>query len=417
MNVLLSTIGSRGEVQPLLALAVALRARGHGATLCAPPNFQPWIESLGFACVPIGPDLRKLTASAASTSALVPTPAQRKQAGALMVKGELEVLSAVMRGFDLVVGGGALQIATRSVAESLGIPYVFAAYCPATFPNDVHPPLAHPAWRAPPLHVGPSERRRRTRLLWKQDARRFDDIFLTAVNEGRVARGLSPIARLRRHVLTERPWLCADPTLAPIAAGTRASVVETGALLLDDPTPLPPSLVRFLDAGEPPVYFGFGSMVGARETGDVLRSAARALGLRTIIARGWGELSVAEEGADTFTVDEVNHRALFPRVSVVVHHGGAGTTTAVAHAGKPQVIVPHIYDQFYFAERIARLGVGSVSPPRERFTRESMIAELRSALAPSTRARAEALAPRIVTNGAALSAEQLERVVTSARGA
>ena len=116
----------------------------------------------------------------------------------------------------------------------------------------------------------------------------------------------------------------------------------------------------FLDAGPPPVYVGFGSMP-MQSLQDATRAAVeaiRAQGRRTLVSHGWADLSPTDDRDDCFALGDVNHQALFRRVAAVVHHGGAGTTTAAASAGAPQVVVPQIADQPYWAGRIAALGIG-----------------------------------------------------------
>src|SRR5262245_30726865 len=130
MRVLLSTIGSRGDVQPLVALALQLRRLGQEVRLSVPPDFRDWIESLGLPVTPIGPELRKLVAS--SSPALSPPLSleYRRQLAEGTVATQFETVAAAAEGCDLIVAATALQIAARSVAERRGIPYVFAAYCP-----------------------------------------------------------------------------------------------------------------------------------------------------------------------------------------------------------------------------------------------------------------------------------------------
>ena len=120
MRALLSTIGTRGDVQPLVALALALRAQGQDVRLCVPPDFRDWIEGLGFSVTPIGPELR----STANPSAARPTPEQVRQMIAGTVATQFETIAAAARGCDLLVGASALQVAAPSVAEAMGIPYV-----------------------------------------------------------------------------------------------------------------------------------------------------------------------------------------------------------------------------------------------------------------------------------------------------
>jgi vancomycin aglycone glucosyltransferase len=153
MRVLLSTIGSRGDVQPLVALASRLKALGQEVRLCVPPDFRDWIESLGMPVIPIGPELR--STGKASPSVALPTPEQRRQMIEGTVATQFETIAAAAQGCDVIVGATALQIAAPSVAERMGIPYVFAVYCPNVLPSPHHaPPVlalrGDTAARAPP---------------------------------------------------------------------------------------------------------------------------------------------------------------------------------------------------------------------------------------------------------------------------
>ena len=148
---------------------------------------------------------------------------------------------------------------------------------------------------------------------------------------------------------------------------------------------------EFLADGEHPVYLGFGSMRASDQTGRVLIEAARALGLRSILSQGWAGLT-PDDGNDCLSIGDVNHGRLFPRVAAIVHHGGAGTTQTAARAGAAQVIVPHNYDQFYWAHRIQQLGTGVSGPLRDDITVENVAGALREALQPEVRMRAQELA-------------------------
>src|SRR5262249_52053332 len=137
MRVLLSTIGSRGDVQPLVALALQLKALGQEVQLCAPPDFREWIESFDIPVVPIGPEGRRFAASATVGP---PSPEQRRQMVEATVATQFETIGAAAQGCDVILAATALQIAARSVAEKLGIGYVFAAYSPTVLPSQYHAP-------------------------------------------------------------------------------------------------------------------------------------------------------------------------------------------------------------------------------------------------------------------------------------
>ena len=402
MRALLSTIGSRGDVQPLVALGLELTALGHEARICASPNFATWVESFGLAFVPIGPDVRAWTADRSATPIVKLTEEQRQRLADETVREQFRVLAHAAAGCDVVGGAGGLQLAARSVCESAGIGYVFVAYSPSVLPSDDHPPPRMDVHH--PLDLGPEE----NLALWRDDGRRMNDRFRRVLNEERAKLGLPAITSVRRHVFTGRPWVAADPTLAPIPTVRGMRPRQTGAFLLHDATPLPDELARFLDDGEPPLFFGFGSMRGAPELGATFLEAARAVGRSSIVHRGWANVAGPDGADDCLTMGEVAYDALFPRVAAVVHHGGAGTTTAAARAGRPQVIVPHLYDQFWMARRIETLGVGASVPQRE-LTTERLVGALRSCPAPDVAARAAALAPRIDLDGARRAAEWLVR--------
>jgi vancomycin aglycone glucosyltransferase len=402
MRVLLSTIGSRGDVQPLVALATELRRLGQEVCLCVPPDFREWIQRLGMEVTPIGPKLRAM--GKASAPAGMPTPEQRRRMMEDTVATQFETIAAAAQGCDVIVGATALQFAAPSVAEHMGVPYVFAAYSPVVLPSPRHaPPVLIVRGEAPAPAEDYGE-------LWDQDARRWNDGWRAMVNARRASLGLAAIDDVRGHVLTNRPWLAADATLAPWPeasdGGGDSAVFQTGAWLLPDERPLPPEVEAFLDAGDPPVYFGFGSMRVPADLGRVVIQAARALGRRAIVSRGWAELALGDGEPDCIAVDEVNQQALFTRVAAVVHHGGAGTTTVAARAGAPQVIVPQFYDQHYWAQRIDALGIGvahAVGTP----TAASLASAMERALQPGVAARARSLAPSVRDDGAGIAARQI----------
>jgi vancomycin aglycone glucosyltransferase len=400
MRVLLSTIGSRGDVQPLAALALALRAHGQEVRLCVPPDFREWVEGRGLPVTPIGPELRKAMAAMPPTP---PTPEQRRQLAEASVAAQFATVAEAAHGCDVIVAASALQIAARSVAESMGIRYVFAAYCPIVLPSDRHAPPPLP-WPPQGTALPPADNRE----LWARDGRRFGETFGAALNSHRASLGLPAVDDVRSHVVTDHPWLAADPGLAPWPDADAASVLQTGAWLWEDDRPLAPELESFLDAGAPPVCFGFGSMRARPNLAREMVDAARALGHRAILSRGWADLSLEDAGPDVLTIGEVNVRALFPRVAAVVHHGGAGTTTAAALAGAPQVVVPQIYDQHYWAERVQQLGIGAAHAPGTP-TAESLTSALSRVLGPAVVARARAFATVARTDGARVASRQLGR--------
>ncbi|MBP2335739.1 vancomycin aglycone glucosyltransferase [Saccharothrix coeruleofusca] len=397
MRVLLSTIGSRGDLQPLLALALELRRLGQEARVCAPPDFGDWIGGLGIPFTPVGPELRSTAKPGPSSP---PSPRQRRHMAEATIAAQFDAVLAAAEGCDVIVAATALQVAARSVAERRGIGYVYAGYCPAVLPSPHHaPPVMGTLGEAP-------AREDDHRGLWEADARRYNDLWGAALNAHRTSLGLAPVDDVRGHMLTDAPWLAADPTLAPWPGAPDLEVFQPGAWLLPERRSLPAGLEVFLDTGEPPVYFGFGSVRAPEGLAEAMVGAARELGLRAIVLRGWAGLSLPDDGADCVSVGEVDQRSLFRRVAAVVHHGGAGTTTTAALAGVPQVVVPQQYDQHYFARRVGELGIGVAHPPVVP-TVDSLAEALERVLRPEVRTRAEAVARAVRTDGARVAAHRL----------
>ncbi|MBG7697904.1 glycosyltransferase family 1 protein [Streptomyces sp. MC1] len=398
MRVLLSTYGSRGDVEPLAGLAARLRGLGAEVRVCAPPDedFAQRLADVGVPLIPVGPSARALTKAAPPASSLPRRAAE-------LIAGQRETVTAAAEGCDVLVATGVLPAAAGalSVAEKLGVRAVSVTFQQLTLPAPHRRPLAYPGRPLPP-EVTDNE------VLWDLDAQSVDALFGEALNTNRASAGLPPVENVRDYVIGDRPWLATDPVLDPWRKSPDLDVVQTGAWLLPDERPLPAGLVEFLEAGTPPVYVGFGSMPlhAAADIGEVAVEAVRAQGRRAVLARGWAGLSPVDDRDDCFVVGEVNHQALFGRVAAVVHHGGAGTTTTAARAGAPQVVVPQLADQPYWAARVAELGIGAAHDgPAPTFA--SLSAALRTALAPETRARAAGVAGRVRTDGASVAARLL----------
>ncbi|HTP09446.1 MAG TPA: glycosyltransferase [Anaerolineae bacterium] len=398
MRVLLSTIGSRGDVQPLVALGLQLKALGQEVRLCVPPDFREWIEGLGLSVTSIGPEVR----STAKTNPMATprTPEQVRQLMEGTVAAQFETITAAAQGCDVIVGATALQIAARSIAGKMGIPYFFAAYCPAVLPSPHHAPPVLAALGDKPVTMNDYSE------LWEKDAARWNAQWKDILNSHREKLDLPFVSDVRSHILTDQPWLAADPILAPWPDPDDQAVFQTGAWILSDDRPLSPELETFLEAGEPPIYFGFSSIHAPENLSQVMIKSARALGRRAIVSRGWADLSLIDDGPDCLAISEANLQALFKRVAAVVNHGGAGTTTLAAQAGAPQVVIPQHYDQHYWAQRVQQLGIGTAhtSPTP---TIDSLTSALERTLQPEVTVRARSIATVVRSDGVQVAAQRL----------
>jgi vancomycin aglycone glucosyltransferase len=369
MRVLLSTYGSRGDVEPMVALAVQLQQRGAEVRMCAPPDgeFVELLEREGVPHVPFRKPWRSWERP--------PTSEERHQRVTDFITAQYDTVAEAAAGCDVVVATAMSQFVAPSVAERMGIPYHYVLFCP-----DVVDGL---------------------------DGRGFDELFKEPIDAHRSSIGLPPVSGVTEFMFTARPLLAADLTLGPWHGTSSLDVVQTGAWMLEDDRSLPADLLAFLDAGEEPVYVGFGSMRTVGEASvRVAVEAIRAHGRRVVIGRGWAGLDVIDGRDDCFVIGEVSHQRLFGRVAAVVHHGGAGTTTTAYRAGAPQVVVPQAGDQTYWAGRVAELGVG-LAHDGAAPTVESLTGALGAVLAPEVRTRATAMAAEARVDGAAVAAELL----------
>jgi vancomycin aglycone glucosyltransferase len=400
MRVLLTTYDSRGGVEPLLGLAVQLQALGAEAVVCAPPDeeFAQRAAGFGVPLVPFGESVRAMSAGAAQASE---DEVRRHVLG--LIDAQFDTVAAAAQGCDALVSAGLIwtSAAARSVCDNLGIHYQYASYHPTQLPSPHHPPPEYAGRGLPSSEAG-------NRVLWDNNAREANVLFGPTLNGHRASLGMPLVGDLRAYAYTERPWLASDPTLGPWPQPAEIDVVQTGAWLLHDERPLPDDLEEFLNAGAPPVYVGFGSMPlwGATDLGRTAVEAIRAQGRRALLARGWADLDVIDDGGDCFVVGEVNQQALFGRVAVAIHHGGAGTTTTAARAGVPQLVVPQGADQVYWARRVIELGIGTAcdgpAPPLR-----SLSLALEAIVTPATEACARDVARAMRTDGAAVAAKRL----------
>ena len=402
MRALVAAVGTRGDVQPALALALELRQLGHGVRLCISPNFVDWATRLGLEARPMGVEMRMPARGSGSPPALTPEELRRlRESMPDLISDQFDTIGAAADGCDVIVGANAHQYAAPSIAERAGIGCVTAVYAPVSMPS---PDLAPPPSPGQPAEAMPSAS---IEERWRNVARGWNDRALERVNHNRRRLGMDPIDDVLDYALTDHTWLAADVALAPVPATPGRKIFQTGTWVLADRTPLPADLETFLDSGKPPVFVGFGSMPAAPGISRQLIGAVRAMGRRILVSEGWAGLDPIDSAPDCLSVGDVSHDLLFPRVAAVVHHGGAGTTAAAARAGVPQVITPMFGDQFYWGGRIVDIGLGATTS-HASMTEESLTGALRKALDPAVAMRARTFAGQVRSDGAAVAARRLD---------
>jgi UDP:flavonoid glycosyltransferase YjiC (YdhE family) len=414
VRIALITFGSEGDVRPVAALAAGLAAAGHRPVLVADRVATPLVEGRGVELRPLSGDVRALTATGAAAELFERGADPRALTRSMVRLGRAHVLDwareslEAARGADAIFGAGLGAYTALSLAERLGVPAVLGALQPIGPTGDFPPPLVPPPRLRLPRPLNRALHLALMNLVWLG--------FRGPTNRARrEVLGLPPWPLLGPSALIRRRGVATlygvSPSLVPPPRDWPSTSRVTGAWFLEeagegagergearDGAPrLPPDLAAFLGAGPPPVYVGFGSM-GGFDPAAATRLVLDALGgRRAVLATGWGALGPVPRPAPphVFEIGAAPHVALFPRVSVAVHHGGAGTTHAAARAGVPSVVVPFLGDQPFWGRRLRDLGVAPEPIPRRHLSAEALAGALAAAEDPAMRARASALGDRV----------------------
>jgi UDP:flavonoid glycosyltransferase YjiC (YdhE family) len=397
MKIVLATYGSRGDVQPMLALALGLQSKGHAVLLVGPPEWAGWAEQSGCPYLPLGEDVTAFIDRMSYVQELksVVDSISFVRRG---IVSQFALLPAMIAGADLVVGSS-LNFALASVAESMGIAYRYIAFTPQLLPSGDHPSPIIKAQYLP---------RWLNRLTWLLN-RMADKIDIRPlINYHRKRIGLRPLADVWSCIFGPKTIVSSDraiSTIPPDAAPKDA--IQSGYMHLFQSVPVSHRLEEFLEAGPEPVYAGFGSMPGKDQIRCVstIVQAARLAGRRAVIARFWGEPSACQNAPDIFFIRNYPHLNLFPRMAAIIHHGGAGTTAAAAISGRPQIIVPHILDQYYWGRRIHRAGLGPGAIHRSRLNTANLAAAIDTCMSDASIRQTAASTAAVIrkTDGVALT--------------
>ena len=359
MKIVLATFGSRGDVQPMLALSLALQSAGHRVLLAAPPEKREWARQLGCPFQPLGGNITAFIDTMKDAHSIRWFIDSFRYLRKEFIF-QFHIFPKIIAGADLVVGAS-LVGALSSVAESMGIPYRFVAFSPSMLPSSHHPPPFCKHQEFPGYC---------NRMTWRF-GKIFNRLSLTAlVNGGRKKLGLQPVKDAWLNILGQRVIVASDNAISTVPPDAKPAFAQTGYLHLDQPDQHLEELETFLDTGPPPVYAGFGSMPKKVQIDNVsiIVQAARSAGSRVVIAKFWEEPSEFSRSEDVFFISKYPHLKLFPRMAGIIHHGGAGTTAASAVSGVPQIVVPHLLDQYYWGHQVYRSNLGPKPIWRHRIT-------------------------------------------------
>lgn len=386
MQITIIAGGSRGDVQPYVALGKGLKESGHTVRILAPQDYQDLIVAYGLDFFDMGDGVKMMAQSQIQDvveqgNILKILAVTGKGAQQMALQSALNGLVACQSS-DLILAGFAGLSNGLALAEKLNIPFLSAHLMPFTptneFPSVLTPQL--PQTRLTRWANGLSHRFAQ-QMMW-QMLRSADNKARTQVLKMTPAPFWGPFESLQRE---SKPIIYGySPQVIPPPADWPDYIQVTGYWFLEPPIGWePPSdLVKFLQDGPPPVYVGFGSMLSRKpeETADLVLTALANTGQRAVLSSGWGGLKKENLPETVCMVGSIPHIWLFPRMAAVVHHGGAGTTGAGLHAGIPSIITPFFGDQPFWGQRVYELGVGPKPIPRQRLTVESLAEAIRAAV-------------------------------------
>ncbi|CZT47110.1 related to sterol glucosyltransferase [Rhynchosporium secalis] len=438
LNVVIHVVGSRGDVQPFVALGKTLKVTyGHRVRLATHPTFKPFVEENGLEFFSIGGDPSELMAFMVKNPGLMPGFDSLKSGDVgKRRKGMEEIVLGCWRScieagdglgappstsgtedsaFDAGISmdsnpadrpfiadciiANPPSFAHIHIAEKLGIPLHMMFTMPWSPTQQFPHPLANIQHSNADVNMTNFMSYALVEMMTWQG---LGDV----INRFRErALGLEPISLIWAPDMLSRlrvPYTyCWSPALIPKPKdwGQHISISGFYFLSLASSYTPEPELAAYLAAGPPPVYIGFGSIVvdDPDAMTKLIFEAVKKAGVRALVSKGWGGLGADDLGIPegVFMLGNVPHDWLFQHVSAVVHHGGAGTTAAGIATGKPTVVVPFFGDQPFWGAMIARAGAGPAPIPYKQLTADKLTAALAEALESETLERAKELGAKI----------------------
>ncbi len=355
MNITILTYGSRGDVQPFLPLSVKLISRGHSVKLAAPSRFQNFIEEHGITFVPLPGDPATAILRINDAGNNIFKMISEGWTHALQVGPDVfRQTSEACKDADLIIHAFSHTVDGHTRAREMNIPDIHVQTFPMYAPTGDYPSVVLPDLKIRKLnyftHLAGQK------IIWWLSLFGFDQI--------RRRTGL-PKRKLyfpfdKDPLRLPTPILCAwSPGILPPSKEWSTNVHVMGYFFSDESKDYhpPPELQSFLDAGDPPICVSFGSMVNrdAEKLDSIIRDALAKTNNRGIILSGWGSAHKTSLN-DLLYLESAPHDWLLPRCSMLIHHGGAGTVAAGLRAGIPQVIVPFMTDQPFWARRVHAVG-------------------------------------------------------------
>jgi sterol 3beta-glucosyltransferase len=389
MKITILSYGSRGDVQPFLALAVGLQKAGHSVTLAGPHRFADFVGQYGIPFAPLAGDPEEISRLMNDAGGNTFRMINGMKAYTFNIAPQVvRDARAAIAGAELLVHGFLFTTGAHTFAREMGIPDVSVQTFPMFAPTRAFPNVA--LANVPPVGLNYFSHWLATQIFWYGGNSGYYQ--LRHRSSADLPKKLYwPFSPSPDRPLT--PLLFAySPTVLPRPAEWKAPNLHiTGYFFLEAGQEYQPpaALTDFLALGEAPVCVSFGSMVN-RESERIHRIVCEALThQRGIFLTGWGGYPHTNINEDILYLDAAPHDWLFPRCKVIIHHGGAGTTAAGLRSGKPNITIPHMGDQLFWGKRVAAIGAGPDPIPVKQLTTQRLVAALERADDSALRARAQ----------------------------
>jgi sterol 3beta-glucosyltransferase len=374
LRIAILATGSRGDVEPYIALGKALKEKGSYVRILSHQNFSQLVNSYGLEFWPITGNVQEIAQSCEMSKRIekgsfLSVISQMKKDAKTQAIEAVKKGTDACEGIDIILAGLAGLFTGYTLAEKHNIPLTQVYYIPLTptrsFPSFLFYKM--PKWTGSfanklSFHI--------TRQIIWQGFRSVDNLTRKEILHLKKAPLWGPYRKLSDK---DQPVLYGySPSLLPTASDWDANTHVTGFWFLEEPTDWKPpqELLDFLESGDPPIYIGFGSMSSKNpeETTKLVLAALEETDQRAIVSSGWNGLTRKDLLSSVFMIDTVPFSWLFPKMAAIVHHGGAGTTHHGVRAGVPSIVIPFFADQPFWGNRIKELGVGPGPIPRKRLT-------------------------------------------------
>lgn len=410
MNIVIQAVGSRGDIQPFVALGQELQKYGHRVRLATHNTFEDFVKNSDLEFYPIGGDPKELMSYMVKNPGLIPSMKSLREGD---IKRKRVMIKEILHGCwnscveadtdsqepfvaDAIIANPP-SFAHIHCAQALGIPLHLMFTMPWSSTRAFPHPLANfKVGEIDPAPINFASYGIVEFLTWQG----LGDV----INKFRATLDLEPVPSMVGPALAEAlevPFTyCWSPALVPKPLDWPSHIDVSGFFFRDPPLQEPSAaIVEFLQAGTPPIYIGFGSIVledPARTTSLILE-AVNLCGVRAIVSRGWSNLGegLPDEAGDVLFIGDCDHEWLFQRVTAVVHHGGAGTTACGLKNACPTLVVPFFGDQLFWGDMIAEAGAGPRPIPHKLLSSQNLVDAIQCCLAPDTRASAQKISSQM----------------------